>query len=141
MSTSVDVAIRIEEIFEQEVIEPIDLLCHSSRMRPAGSDILQLGIMQFLGEIGVELLTVRRAPFQVLITWREHAILTAYGTSHKVVKRATLIGNLSKITKTHAMCVTTDEVPRKRIGQTLVVWEEQLHEIEDGDALIAMVDE
>ncbi len=141
MSTSVDIAIRLEEIFEQEVIEPIDLLRYSSRLRPGEKETLSNGTMAFLCEIGVELQRVRRAPFQVLITWRNHAILTAYGTSQKVVKRATLIGNLSKITKTHAMCVTTDEVIRKRIGQTLVVWEEQLHEIEDGDALIAMVDE
>ena len=82
---------------------------------------------------------MRRAPFQALALFDRHTILTAYGTSQKVVKRASLIGSISQITKSFAVCIATDYKKQKKIGKTLLIGEEHLHTLEDGSDLIDMI--
>jgi putative transcriptional regulator len=96
--------------------------------------------MSFLEQIGMKLHTLQRAPFQALITFHDHTILTGYGTADRVVRRAALIGNISQVTGTRAMCVLTDYYKQKKIGKTLVIGEERLHQIADGEELIEMID-
>jgi putative transcriptional regulator len=143
MGTTLDVAIKIEEVFDAGVVESIDLLIHepqkekepvqqkeqTERSNPIG----------FLEELGMKLHTLRGAPFQALVTFNEHTIFTGYGTAQKVVKRAALIGNLSQIAKKHAMCVITDYHKQKKIGRTLVIGEDRLHYLRDGSELIDLI--
>lgn len=143
MGTTLNVAIKIEEVFDAGVVESIDLLSHepqkekepvqqkeqTERSNPIG----------FLEELGMKLHTLRGAPFQALVTFNEHTIFTGYGTAQKVVKRAALIGNLSQIAKKHAMCVITDYYKQKKIGRTLVIGENRLHFLRDGSELIDLI--
>jgi putative transcriptional regulator len=76
-----------------------------------------------------------------MLTFDNQTILTGYGPSQKVVKRAALIGNLSQIAKKHAMCVLTDSIKDKKIGRTLVISEKRLHRIEDGFELLDLLGE
>jgi putative transcriptional regulator len=87
----------------------------------------------------MQLHTLRGAPFQALLTFDKHTILTGYGTAQKVVKRAALISNLSKIAKKHAMCIITDYHHEKKIGRTLVIGEDRFHSIADGFELLDML--
>ena len=144
MGTTLDVAIRIEEYFNTGVVESIDII----RGEPAGSGPEEPkkrqgpGIpIDFLEQLGMQLHTLRGAPFQALLTFDKHTILTGYGPAQKVVKRAALISNLSKIAKKHAMCITTDYHQQKKIGRTLVIGEDRLHHIADGFELLDMLGE
>ena len=143
MGTTLDVAIRIEEVFNAGVVESIDILTHESqkdRDQPERKDPSKPPIpIGFLEEIGMKLHTLRGAPFQALVTFDEHTIFTGYGTAQKVIKRAALIGNLSKIAKKHAMCVITDYYKEKKIGRTLLIGEERLHHLRDGSELIDLI--
>ena len=144
MGTTLDVAIKIEEVFNTGVIESIDIMKHEPP-----KDMLEQAELNeqthlslpihFLEEIGMKLHTLRGAPFQALVTFNEHTIFTGYGTAQKVVKRAALIGNLSQIAKKHAMCVITDYHKQKKIGKTLVIGEDRLHRISDGFELIDLI--
>ena len=144
MGTTLDVAIRIEEYFNTGVVESIDII----RSEPAGSGPEEPkkrqgpGVpIEFLEQLGMQLHTLRGAPFQALLTFDKHTILTGYGPAQKVVKRAALISNLSKIAKKHAMCITTDYHQQKKIGRTLVIGEDRLHHIADGFELLDMLGE
>jgi putative transcriptional regulator len=143
MGTTLDVAIRIEEVFNAGVVESIDILTHESqkdRDQPERKDPSKPPIpIGFLEEIGMKLHTLRGAPFQALVTFDEHTIFTGYGTAQKVIKRAALIGNLSKIAKKHAMCVITDYYKERKIGRTLLIGEERLHHLRDGSELIDLI--
>jgi putative transcriptional regulator len=143
MGTTLDVAIRIEEVFNAGVVESIDILTHESQRdkdQPERKDPSKPPIpIGFLEEIGMKLHTLRGAPFQALVTFDEHTIFTGYGTAQKVIKRAALIGNLSKIAKKHAMCVITDYYKEKKIGRTLLIGEERLHHLRDGSELIDLI--
>jgi len=143
MGTTLDVAIRIEEFFDTGVVESIDLVSHEppKAMEPEPDQNVP-GVhspMEFLEQIGLRLHTLHGAPFQALLTFDRHTILTGYGTAQKVVKRAALIGNLSQIAKKHAMCVITDYYKQKKIGSTLVIGEERLHRIRDGFELLDLL--
>jgi len=145
MGTTLDVAIRIEEFFDTGVVEHIDLMCHKERptdLKHEWSDKKDHTVpIGFLEQIGMQLHTLRGAPFQALLTFEKHTILTGYGPAQKVVKRAALIGNLSQIAKKHAMCIITDYHKQKKIGKTLVIGEDRLHRIEDGFELLDMIGE
>jgi len=143
MGTTLDVAIRIEEFFDTGVVESINLVRHEppKAMEPEPDQNVP-GVhspMEFLEQIGMRLHTLHGAPFQALLTFDRHTILTGYGTAQKVVKRAALIGNLSQIAKKHAMCVITDYYKQKKIGRTLVIGEDRLHRIRDGFELLDLL--
>jgi len=145
MGTTLDVAIKIEEYFDTGVVESIDLT-HHKRLDELRHDWSrepnrQKVPIEYLEQLGMELHTLRGAPFQALLTFDKHTILTGYGPAQKVVRRAALIGNLSKIAKKHAMCIITDYHKQKKIGRTLVIGEERLHRIEDGFELLDMIGE
>jgi len=143
MGTTLEVAIRIEEFFDTGVVESIDLIGHEPpKVVEPGHAATSAGLrspMEFLEQIGVRMHALHGAPFQALITFDKHTILTGYGPAQKVVKRAALIGNLSQIAKKHAMCVITDSTKEKKIGKTLVISEQRLHRIEDGFELLDLL--
>ncbi len=140
MGTTLDIALKIEEIFDTALVQSIDLMKYTSHFsdepEKTGRDVP----MGFLEQIGMKLHAMQRAPFQALIEFSNHTILTGYGAASKVVKRAALIGNISQVTGTHAMCVITDYQKQKRIGSTLVIGEQRLHTLTDGEELIEMID-
>jgi len=144
MGTTLEVAIRIEEYFNTGVVESIDIVQRepAASEPPAGKKHPGPGVpIEFLEELGVQLQTLRGAPFQALLTFDRHTILTGYGPAQKVLKRAALISNLSKIAKKHAMCIAPDYHHEKKIGRTLMIGEERLHAIEDGFELLDMLGE
>ena len=141
MGTTLDVAIRLEELFSAPLVETIELVGYHSP-EPGNPPQSATGdAFVDLERMGMEIHAMRQAPFQALALFDRHTILTAYGTTQKIVKRASLIGNISQITKTFAMCVVTDYKKQKKIGKTLLIGEEHLHTLEDGSELIDMINE
>jgi putative transcriptional regulator len=139
MGTTLEVAQKIEEIFDSGLVQSIDLMrMHASEPEKEEQPDKDAP-MSFLELLGMKLHTLHRAPFQALITFHDHTILTGYGTAERMVKRAHLIGNISQVTGTYAMCVLTDYSKQKKIGQTLVIGEKRLQQLEDGSELIDMM--
>jgi putative transcriptional regulator len=141
MGTTLEMAIKLEEFFDAEVIESIDLLNYASHFGveapcTPGPESAALAALQ---RLGLELHHLRRAPFQAMAHYEEQTILAGCGSAQKVVKRAGLIGNLSEITRTHAVCVTVEEVRQKRIGRTLLIGPEALGQLEDGRELLELI--
>ena len=140
MGSTMEIALRIEEIFDTAVTKPIDLLAHESRF--AGSGEPAPGkVPADLERMGMEIHLLRRAPFEALARFEDETILTGYGTTRHVVKRAPLIGNLSRIARAHALCVLVDYRRQKMIENTLVIGEERLHALEDGAELMELIRE
>jgi len=141
MGTTLEIALKIEEIFDTGLVSAIDLINYEQHFRDGAEDQDEEVPMGFLERIGIKLHAMHRAPFQALIEFSDQSILTGYGTTQKVVKRAALIGNISQITGMHAMCVLTDYYKQKKIGKTLVIGEDRLQTLEDGEELIELVNE
>jgi len=140
MGTTMEIALRIEDLFDTAITRPIDLLAHESRF--AGSDEPSRGeMLSDLERMGMEIHLMRRAPFEALARFHDETILTGYGTAQHVVKRAPIIGNLSRIANAHALCVLIGYRRQKTIGSTLVIGEERLHSLEDGSELMELIRE
>ncbi len=139
MSTTLDVAAKLEEIFDTAIVEAIDLLSHESvfdyrdvsGVENVPADFERMGL-------GIHIL--QRAPFQVLATYGEETILAGYGSAQKIIRRAALIGNISDITNSRAICVITDYKKSKKVGRTLIVGESELSSLKDGSELIELID-
>jgi putative transcriptional regulator len=138
MGTTLDVAIKLEELFDTSVTVPIDLFSYQTRFGPSTNEVSP-PLMPDLLRMGMECHPLHRAPFEVLTIFQEHRILTGYGSAQKMVKRASLISNLSQVTRTRAMCVITDYNKQKKIGNTLIIGEKRLHSVEDGFELIDLI--
>lgn len=138
MGTTLEGAIRLEEIFDDALAEPIDIMDYQPPTPPPHVDT-DREMPDDLQRMGLEIHPLRRAPFQVLTIIGGQRILTAYGSSQKVVRRAPLLGSISEIAHTHAMCILTDYRKDRRIGKTLVIGEERLHGIEYGEDLLDMI--
>jgi len=142
MGTTIEVAVKIEETFDHGVIESIELLDYDSQFE-GRTDIraneTDTEFAQVLSDLGLELHSMHRAPFQAMIVYDDQTILTGYGRAQKIIRRAEIIGNISEVTGMHAMCVATDDNRQRRVGKTLVVGEETLLHLEDAEDLIEMI--
>ena len=140
MGTTMEIALRIEELFDTAITRPVDLLSHEPRFapsdEPAGGEVLP-----DLSRLGMEIHLLRRAPFEALTRYDHETILTGYGTARHVEKRAPIIGSLSRIARARALCVLIGYRRQKTIGDTLVIGEERLHALEDGSELMELIRE
>jgi putative transcriptional regulator len=142
MGTTLEMAVKLEEYFDAEVIESIDLLhyaSHFERETESAAPGPESAALSALQRLGLELHHLRRAPFQAMAHYEEQTILAGCGSAQKVTKRAGLIGNLSEITRTHAVCVTVEEIRQRRIGRTLLIGPEALARLEDGHDLLDLI--
>jgi putative transcriptional regulator len=140
MGTTIDIAIRIEETFDSGVVEPIDLIDYkpnlSSEHMVPDEDI---PIQPFIEQMGMSVQMMSHAPFQALIRYEDHTILTGYGRSQKLSQRAGIIGNISQVTRSYAMCIMIDDQRQRRIGRTLMLGEEDLLSMEEPDDLLNLI--
>ncbi len=149
MGTTLDMAMRLEELFSEDIVTPIDLFLYVPEKEEVSPASLPSGTgsendphqqpADRLRSIGISVHELRRAPFHAFAVFEDETILTCYGTAQKTVRRAELVGNISQISGTHSLCVVSDYRKEKKIGKTLVIGEERLKDVADGSDLLEMV--
>ncbi|MCK9313571.1 MAG: transcriptional regulator [Methanocorpusculum sp.] len=150
MGTTLEMAMRLEEFFNDDIVKPIDLFHYTPveeervpASLPSGHHVEGEESLKkpedHLRSIGINVHELRRSPFHAFAVFENETILTCYGTPQKTVQRAELVGNISQITGTHSLCVVSDYRKEKMIGKTLVIGEERLKDVEDAEDLMEMV--
>lgn len=148
MGTTLDMAMRLEEFFNADIVKPIDLLeykpaeeayCPASLPSAHADGEITERPEDHLRSIGISVYEFRRSPFHAVSVFENETILTCYGSPQKTVERAEFVGNLSQISGTHSLCVVTDYAKEKKIGKTLVIGEKRLKDVEDGEDFLEMV--
>ena len=140
MSTTLDIAIKLEEMFDSAIVEAIDLLSHRTPETKQREKASNEKIPADFERLGLETHIMQRAPFEALVVFDKETILTGYGTTQKTIRRAALIGNISDITDSKAVCVLTDYKKKKKIGKTLIIGESELSDLSSGTDFIEMID-
>lgn len=142
MSTTLDIAIKLEELFDAAIVEAIDILKKASDFgSKTDGKKPEDNYPPDFRRIGIESHSMCRAPFDALAVYGEKTILTGYGTTQKTISRAGLIGNISEITESRAVCVLTDYKKKKRIGKTLIIGEDVLSDLTEGSEFIELIEE
>lgn len=145
MDASLDVAIKLEELFDEALISPIDVLDHDPGEEPmpgeAERDVGEgeRAVFRLLGSAGFTVHPTRKAPFRALTHSRPDAddtVLT--GTtrySDDVVKRAKLMSSISRVARTRSVYIVDDDPSRDSIDDTVILGLDELRDIEGTDEL------
>ncbi len=120
MDTSVDVALRLEEVFDQGLIQPVDLFLPPLAEDDTGQ--IMDDILQHLEGIGFKVFPTEQAPFNAITQDDRMVILTGVSKfSSAMVKKARLMSSLSEVTMTHSAVIVDGEVKVERIEETVII--------------------
>lgn len=129
MDTSVDVAIKLEEIFEQELILPVELFQfgeHDEQHEQITDNILKI-----LSEIGFEVVPTSQAPFNAITRDEDLVVLTGVSKfTQSMLKKARLMSSLSAVARTHSAVIIEGESKIEHIDETAIIEKRELESID-----------
>ena len=128
MDTSIDVAVKLEEIFEEELILPVDLF-KSGNLEDKPEQITD-NILQLLSQMGFEVFTTAQAPFNAVTRDEDLVVLTGISKfSQNMLKKAQLMSSLSAVARTQSAVIVEGESRVERIGDTAIIEKRELDTI------------
>ncbi|HJJ55925.1 MAG TPA: transcriptional regulator [Methanocorpusculum sp.] len=143
MGTTLDIALKLEEIFDDTIVNPIDLFKYTplpEEVKPASlsfgsdnNDISPQHPVNRLRSIGVNIQELQSAPFDAFARFEDEIILLSCSNPHKeTITNAELVGDISKISNTHSLCVVHGYKKEKMVGNTLMIGSDKLMDVSDG---------
>lgn len=148
MNSSVEVALRIENLLGTEVTVPIDILKHkiikeSIHSTPAGADgfgKFQKDIFSILEQIGYKVIPLERSPFEAVSQDKNRILLTCVDEyNQKLLKKAEVISNISKVTEKQAVLIVDKDVEKKNIGGAPLIAKKELKKARGPEELLDLV--
>ncbi|MCX6675559.1 MAG: transcriptional regulator [Methanothrix sp.] len=129
MDTSVDVAVKLEEIFTEELIMPVDPF-HSGILQEVEGRVTD-SILQLLLEIGFEVFPTSQAPFNAITRDEDLVVLTGVSKfSQSMLKKARLMSSLSAVAKTKSVVIIDGETKLECIEETAIIEKRELETID-----------
>ncbi len=156
VSTTINIALKLEEILDTVLIEPLDFLAQEleeplpPEVTEAGIDDatsdLERSILGMMEEIGFEIFTTTHAPFNAVSLSQSSnesiRILTGISKyTQQVIKRARILSSLSTVTNTHSVFVVNGNVKRVQIDHTVLMEKEELKKIRDPEEFTCVIKE
>lgn len=143
MSTTIDKALRLEEVLETEIVAPPDLLEFPEPENPdkgmSGLPVREQKILRTLENLGFTVLPTTQAPFDALSQDKSVTILTGISEySETMVRRAKLVGSISSVTETQSVFIV-DNAKHENIGGTVVVEKDELRKVGDSEELVELI--
>jgi len=130
MDTSVDVALKLEEIFNEELIEPVDPFQTEAVAEEKGP--VTDNILRLLLEIGFEVVPTAQAPFNAITREGKLVVLTGVGKfSQSIVKKARLMSSLSSVARTKSVVIVDGETKLECIEETVLIEKRELEDIDE----------
>lgn len=128
MDTSIDVAVKLEEIFEEELILPVDLF-KSGNLEDKPEQITD-NILQLLSQMGFEVFPTAQAPFNAVTRDEDLVVLTGISKfSQNMLKKAQLMSSLSAVARTQSAVIVEGESRVECIGDTAIIEKRELDTI------------
>jgi len=164
MSTTIDIALKLEEILDTKLIEAQEFL-NPEFEDPFPPDIPETGveesasslegyILRILEEIGFEIFRTAYAPFSAVSVSQSQKgrevgeeservkILTGISKYGKrMIKRARIISSLSQVTRTKSVLVVNGNVKRVQIDNTVLMRKDELKRIRDPEEFTCVMEE
>ncbi len=129
MDTSVDVALKLEEIFEQELIQPVDPFHHGTVEEEKGP--VTDTVLRLLLEIGFDVVPTGQAPFNAITRLGDLVVLTGVSKfSQSMLKKARLMSSLSSVARTKSVVIVDGETKLECIEETALIEKRELETID-----------
>ncbi|HUS99780.1 MAG TPA: transcriptional regulator [Candidatus Thermoplasmatota archaeon] len=149
MSARIDIADRIEDMFEQSITMPIDLLkpliIETKKLPSYQKDQddtkgLQQEVFSLLQNIGYSIIPMDRCPFEALSKEKEKILLTCVQQyNKKLAEKAHFISSISKIIEKHAVVFTDKDVCKKNLEGTPIIGTKELKKIRDPEDVFTLI--
>lgn len=161
MSTTIELALKLEEILDTKLIEPLEVVKNEFKPPSSESDILKAGveeaasslekdILSMMEEIGFEILTTAYAPFSAVSfseppsKARSEGMKILTGISRytdRMVKRARIVSSLSQVTRTKSVFVVNGNIKQVQIDNTVLFEKEELKRIKNPEEFTCVMEE
>ncbi len=150
MGVSTDIAERLEEILETDLIIPIDLLSErvnekTLKQPSAGQDIpdLEARVNLFFERLGMSVLWTDRAPFHVAAKEDGPPLITGIGsiTSWSLQKRMEILKSVSKVTESNTVIIVEEGKAEESVSDLPVIRQLELDQIEKPHELKKIIKE
>lgn len=150
VNARVEVAIRIENIFGDALIQPIDILNttknqnnsekSSSLVVQKSMEKLQEEIFTLLRQIGYTIIPLGRCPFEAVSKEREKIILTCVQPyDEKLIRKAQVIKSISSITEKQAVLFTDRKGNHDSIQGTPLIIKRELRRLKDPEDIMELI--
>ncbi|MFB6119209.1 transcriptional regulator [Halosegnis sp.] len=142
MNASVDVAARLEEVFDRPLSAPVDVLDGAEEVRDGDPEPSEPepdpddeGVVAVLTRAGYTVHPTEQAPFKTVSEDAEESLLTGHSDFTRTAeKRARIMSSVGDITRTRSVYVV-DSATRENVDGTALVEREELERVEDADDL------
>jgi len=148
MSTSIEVALRIEELLGTNVTVPINILNRSSDseeiksfpLETEGFRKFQREIFSILEQVGYRVIPLERCPFEAVSEDKKKILLTCVDEyNKKLLRKAHVVNSISRITEKHAVLITDKDVKKTNIEGTPVIVKKELKKIRGPEEILELV--
>jgi putative transcriptional regulator len=150
MNTRIDVAYRIEELLQNSITQPFDILRrHYARKQnqsippkldPEKFKDFELEILRQLQHVGYKIIPVEKCPFNAFSKDKEHILLTSIQQyNEKLLNRAHTLSRLSRIIERNAVLITDKETTKYNLKGTPIIFQRELKKIHDPEDVIDLV--
>lgn len=143
-AVSLDVAIRMEEIFDEALAEPIDILRArvEAELSSKPETPLEKEVFERLEELGMGVVKVKRAPFNALSKEDKFTILTGIDEKKtpSTVRRAEMVAEVGRVINTEGFFVL-EKTKTEVVSEVPLIPKESLSEVKDADELIDLIEE
>lgn len=152
MDASIDVAMRLEELFGGELTTPLAVFDGAEAVRDIGDppeldeshDGDEDAFMDILTRVGFIVHPTMRAPFKTVsedADDQERILLTGHSPFNKTAeKRARIMASIGRVTRTRSVYFV-DEASRETVGGTAIVEQGEAEAMEDTDDLDDLIRE
>jgi putative transcriptional regulator len=146
MNASIEVAIKLEELFDQPFSDPVDVMDGADGVREADPtpqdpalDPDEDHVLAVLARVGFTVHPTTRAPFTAVSEDGDREIenlLTGHSAfTRSAEKRARIMSSLGEVTRTRSVYVTEEREKRDAVEGTALVSQEELAALRDADDL------
>ncbi len=153
MNARVEFARRIEDLLKESVTLDINLFnrdkgqsineknISTSTKKPNEKFMnLQKEIFSFLKQVGYEIIPMDRCPFDAVSKDKDKVLLTCINKYDKqLIKRAQIVGSISKITEKHAVLFTEGNVKKRNIEGTALIVKRELKKMRGPEEIIELI--
>ena len=153
MNARIEFAQRIEKLLKDSITVNIDLLNKNKKQtiyektkKPSTNKPeehfrdLQKEIFSILKQVGYEIIPMDRCPFDAVSKDKDKILLTCIHKNDKqLIKRAQIVGSISKITEKHAVLFTDGKIKKQNIEGTPLIVKRELKKIRGPEEIIELI--
>ncbi|NPA47215.1 MAG: transcriptional regulator [Thermococci archaeon] len=142
-AVSLDVALRLEDVFNEPLAEPIDILTAKVRatLRSEPETPLEREVIERLRNLGMGVVKVKRAPFNALSREDEKTILAGIDRkkTKSTVRKAEMVSEIGRIISSDGIFIL-ERTKTEVVDDIPLIPKDKLKEVRDADELIELIE-